>query len=65
MPLQEIEKMESQLNSMIIPALNKLILHLAKCHSKDSFKSVKAILEKPLDMPEEFSNLISNIEEKD
>lgn len=64
MPLKEIEEMESQLNSMIIPRLNELIIHLAEVHSKKSTSAVAEILKNPVEMPKGFSEFLKNVEQK-
>ena len=64
MPLNEVENMESQLSSLIIPKLNELILHLAEMHSRKSAKSVREILERPIEMPKEFSNFIETYKDR-
>lgn len=63
-PLEEIEKMESQLNSLIVPKLNKIIIELAKTHSYKSYKEVISIIEKPIELPKELSGFFDEIKRK-
>jgi len=60
MPLKEIEEMEAQLKSIVIPKLNELIIFLANVYSRKSAKAVKKIIETPVEIPKEISGLLEN-----
>ena len=60
LPLKQIEEMEAQLKSVVIPKLNELIIFLAGVHSKKSAKAVKKIIETPVEIPKEISGMLEN-----
>jgi len=67
-PMEIFDKMESQLNFLILPRMNELVTELAKMHSRKNYKEVKRIIEMGFELPDDFytymrstRNLTSNI----